>query len=386
MKNSYMPHDVPASRSRFAIIGNQAFALLNFRTPLIREIISRGHSVYALAPDFDDDTSSQVEALGAVPVPISLSRIGLNPLRDSLDAFALRRVLAELNLDIILSFAIKPVIYGSLAARLAGVPDRYALIAGLGYAFGDDARRTPKSAAVHYAARGLYQIALSQTKKIFMQNPDDADDFVRLGIIPRKKIIAVNGTGVDLEGWRVLPSVIHPPTFVLAARLLTEKGIHDYVKAARLVKANTPQARFILLGGLDSNPNGIARGQVDQWVSEGIIEWQGHVPVRPWLAQSSVFVLPSYYREGIPRSIQEAMASGRPIITTDAPGCRETVIDGLNGFLVPARDPAAVASAMNRFIAEPELISQMGTESRKLAEERYDVRKVNAVMIDAMGL
>lgn len=371
---------------RFAIIGNQAFSLLNFRSPLIREIVSRGHAVYALAPDFDEKTSAHVRALGAEPVSISLSRTGLNPIRDAADVARLRRVLAVLTPDTVLSFAIKPVIFGTLAARLARMPNRYALIAGLGYAFGEDARKTPKSAAIHYAARGLYRLALSQAEKVFMQNPDDADDFVSLGIVPRSKIVVVNGTGVDLSDWPLLPPVTAPPTFVLAARLLAEKGILDYVAAARIVKARYPTARFILLGGLDSNPNGIARAEVEQWVTEGVIEWHGHVPVRPWLAQASVFVLPSYYREGVPRSIQEAMASGRPIITTDAPGCRETVTEGVNGYFIAPRDPQGLALAMRKFIDEPDRIVSMGNESRKLVEKRFDIRDVNRTMIETMGL
>lgn len=375
-----------AASSSIAIIGNQGFSLINFRSPLISEIVARGHRVYALAPDFDAETEAQIRALGAEPVSISLSRTGLNPFRDVADVVRLRKVLAGLDLDTVLSFAIKPVIYGTLAARLAGIPNRFALIAGLGYAFGEGARAGLRNALVHYTARGLYRFALSQAEKVFMQNPDDADDFVRLGIVGRDKIVPVNGTGVELDRWPPLPPVAEPPTFMLAARLLAEKGVFDYVEAARLIKARTPAARFLLLGALDSNPTGITGAQVEKWVAEGIIEWPGHVPVRPWLAQASVFVLPSYYREGVPRSIQEAMASARPIITTDAPGCRETVIDGVNGYLVPPRDPAAVAAAMERFIAEPGLIASMGRESRRLAEARFDVREVNAAMIEAMGL
>lgn len=371
---------------RFAIISNQAFSLLNFRAPLIREILSRGHAVYALAPDFDNETEARIRALGAVPVSISLSRTGLNPVSDAVDIMRLRKVLAGLELNTVLSFAIKPVIYGTLAARLARVPTRFALIAGLGYAFGEDARKTPKSAAIHYAARTLYHLALSQAAKVFMQNPDDADEFVSLGIVPRSKIVLVNGTGVDLKDWPVLPIVTRPPTFVLAARLLAEKGVREYVAAARIVKTWHPTARFILLGGLDSNPNGIARPEVERWVSDGVVEWPGHVPVRPWLSQASVFILPSYYREGVPRSIQEAMASGRPIITTNAPGCRETVLNGINGFIVPPRDPDALAAAISRFIEQPELISKMGAASRAYVEEKFDVRNVNRTMLKTMRL
>lgn len=175
-------------------------------------------------------------------------------------------------------------------------------------------------------------------------------------------------------------------TFLLAARLLREKGIMEYAEAARIIKQKYPGTRFILLGSLDSNPGSLSMGEVKQWVSEGIIEWPGHVQdMSRWMAQASVYVLPSY-REGVPRSTQEAMAMARPVITTDAPGCRETVIDGKNGFLVPVRDAKALADSMERFILQPELIERMGKASRLIAEERFDVHKVNQVILREMGL
>jgi len=166
---------------------------------------------------------------------------------------------------------------------------------------------------------------------------------------------------------------------------LRDKGVLEFVGAARALKARNPSARFVLVGGLDSNPEAIEASQIALWVNDGIVEWHGHVDMRSWLSQTSVFVLPSY-REGVPRSTQEAMAMARPIITTDVPGCRETLVEGRNGFLVPPRNPAAIASAMERFILQPELISSMGAQSRRLAEERFDVRVINDLMIRTMKL
>jgi glycosyltransferase involved in cell wall biosynthesis len=173
---------------------------------------------------------------------------------------------------------------------------------------------------------------------------------------------------------------------MLMARLLREKGIYEYVEAARAVRQQHPHARFLLLGGTDPNPGALTREEVAAWVAEGVVEWLGHVDnVRPWIASTSVYVLPSY-REGKPRSTQEAMAMSRPVITTDAPGCRDTVIEGVNGFLVPVRDSAALADAMMRFIDQPELIPRMGRESRRIAEERFDVHRINRVMLVEMGI
>jgi glycosyltransferase involved in cell wall biosynthesis len=169
--------------------------------------------------------------------------------------------------------------------------------------------------------------------------------------------------------------------------MLKEKGIFDFVEAARLVRESYAGARFLIVGGTDQNPESIKESQLHAWVAEGILAWTGHVnDVRPWLAKSSVFVLPSYYREGLPRGNQEAMAMGRPIITTDWVGCRETVKDGVNGFLVPIREPKAVAQAMIRFIEAPELIEKMGLEGRRMAEERFDVHTINKQIMEVLGL
>lgn len=370
---------------RFAIIGNYAPSLINFRGPLIEDILARGHEVFALGPDIDAATAQALRALGAKHVEISLSRAGLNPLADLGTMLSLYRTLARIKPDVVLSFGIKPIIYGTFAARLIGVPRRFVLIAGLGYAFIENGRASVQKTVIHYVARWFYRLALPQADRVFVQNPDDADDLVRLGISSREKIVRVNGTGVDLEVWKPAPPVLSPVTFTFIGRLLRDKGVLEFVEAARKVKAAHPHTRFLLVGGLDDNPESIRKEDVEGWVQEGILEWPGHVPVQPFLEQTSVFVLPSY-REGVPRSTQEAMAMARPVITTDSVGCRETVVEGRNGFLVPPRDPEAIAGGMRKFIASPDLIASMGAESRKLAEERFDVRKVNAAMIEAMGL
>lgn len=350
-------------------------------------MVHRGHEVLALAPDYDDRTQAKIKDLGAVPVDYRLSRTGLNPFRDIWDFFCLVRLLKRLRPDVTLAYSIKPVIYGTLAAFLARVPQRFALIEGLGYSFtAGDEKESLKKKIVTHIAKTLYRLALPRATKVFFLNKDDFSDFISWKLIKPNKAFLLGPIGVDLEHYFYAPPVKAPATFILVARLLREKGIAEFAQACRIVKQKYPNTRFILLGGLDTNPGAISREEVQCWVKEGILEWPGHVQdVRPWLAQSSVFVLPSY-REGVPRSTQEAMAMGRPVITTDAPGCRETVVDGVNGFLVPVRDVDALASAMERFINEPELIERMGKESRRIAEERFDVHKINAQFLQAMGL
>lgn len=366
------------SRLCICIIGNQASSLLNFRGPLISFLIARGHEVSALAPDYDESTRSAVSALGASPVDYSLSRSGMNPLRDVADTLRLVMLFRQRKPDITLAFAFKPAIYGTLAAWLAWVPLRFAMIEGLGYVFtptqGADRLKRKMLETVVFL---LCAIALRRAERVFFLNGDDLAQFSDRRILSSHRAFLLGGIGVDLEEWPAAPAVTGPVTFLLAARLLREKGIIEYARAAKLIKQRHPNTRFILLGSLDSNPGALSRREIDEWIADGTLDWPGYVPdVRPWLAQTSVFVFPSYYREGVPRITQEAMAMARPVITTDAPGCRETVIDGKNGFLVPVRNPGALADAMERFILQPELIERMGRASRQIAEERFDVREV----------
>lgn len=371
---------------RLGIIANQAFSISNFRGPLIREMVSRGVTVYALAPDYDDASRAAVAALGALPVDSSMSRTGMNPFRDVLDMLRLAIQLRRLKLDATFSYFIKPVIYGTLAARLACVPKRFAMIEGAGYVFIESDKSSLRRNVLRTLVTQLYRLGLNQAQRVFMLNQDDKKLFVKSGMVNAAKVQLIDGIGLDLDYFQVVPLAFQTTCFILVARLLREKGVYDYVDAARRVKVIHPDARFLLLGNVDLNPGSIPEEKVHAWVTEGVVEWPGQVSdVRSWIAEASVFVLPSY-REGLPRSTQEAMAMGRPIITTDMPGCRETVVEGVNGFMVPVRNPEALAQAMLYFIEQPSLIPQMGAESRRMAEEKFDVHKINAEILAAMGI
>jgi glycosyltransferase involved in cell wall biosynthesis len=372
---------------RVAIISSQAFSLGNFRGPLIRELVARGVQVFALAPDYVPQTRDAVAALGAQPVAYRLQRAGLRPLRDVIDTLRLLALLRRLRPDATLAYFVKPVIYGGLAARMARVPQRYALIEGAGYVFADHAAQSWYRRVLRAAVSGMYRLALQGARRVFVLNQEDGRLFLDHGLVRAVQLVCLGGIGVDLDEFAAAPPVTAPVTFVLVARLLREKGVGEYVAAARLVRAVYPRSRMLLVGGVDENPGALTNQQVQAWVDEGVVEWTGPVPdVRPWLRQASVCVLPSFYREGVPRSLQEAMAMGRPLITTDWVGCRDTVEPGRNGFLVPVRDVAALAAAMRRFVEQPELIVSMGAASRRLAEQRFDARRVNARMLDAMGV
>jgi glycosyltransferase involved in cell wall biosynthesis len=369
------------------IIGNQAFSLLNFRGQLIADMVTRDIETFALAPDYDESIRAAVRTLGAEPVDYSLSRTGMNPMKDAADMLRLAFLLRRLKPDITLGYAIKPVIYGTLAAWFAQVPHRFAMVEGLGYVFTPSREKdTLKRRVLRGIVELLYTTALKHADRVFFLNKDDIEEFLVRRLITPKRTFLLGGIGVDLDYWRPVPAIKNPVTFLLAARLLREKGIAEFAGAAKIIKKRFPNTRFILLGGLDTNPGGLSQSEVEGWSAEGTIEWHGHVQdVRSWLMKTSIFVLPSY-REGVPRSTQEAMAMARPVITTDAPGCRDTVIDGKNGFLVPVRNVDALAAAMERFILQPDLIEKMGKASRRIAEERFDVHKVNQVILKEMGI
>lgn len=372
--------------ARIAIISNQAFSLTNFRGPLILEMVARGCTVYALAPDYDTSSRQAVEALGAISIDYSMSRAGMNPVRDLLDLCKLAFLLRSLKPDISFGYFIKPVIYGTLAARLAGVRKRYAMIEGAGYVFIEDKTGNWRRTLLRKFATGLYRLGLGAANRVFMLNADDKQLFVEERMVEAEKVQLINGIGLNLDHFVMTAPALEPFTFILVARLLREKGIFEYVEAARIVKARYPLARFVLLGSIDLNPGSVSEATVKQWTEEGVIEWPGQVDdVRAWIAQASVFVLPSY-REGLPRSTQEAMAMGRAIITTDVPGCRDTVIDGLNGYIVPARNADALAKAMLKMLAQPQLLASMGQQGRVIAEQRFDVNKINKTILDVMEI
>ncbi|OSZ44472.1 glycosyltransferase family 1 protein [Alcaligenes faecalis] len=360
------------------LIAHHAGSLLNFRGDWIRSLCTSGGRVICLAPDYSDQEKTAVRALGAEAIDYGLRRTGMNPLRDLWDTWTLSLLLRKLRPDVAFAFSTKPVIYGTLAAWLANVKRRVAMIEGVGFVFTDSAQPLGwRRRMLRFLVSLLYKSALQRADQVIFLNQDDRNEFVSRGLALKERTMVLGGIGVDLEAWRVAPSIRKPVTFLLAARLLREKGVLEYVEAAKQVLAVHPDVRFLLLGGLDSNPGALSQSDVQAWVNEGVLEWPGHVDIKPWMTQASVFVLPSW-REGVPRSTQEAMAMGRPIITTDAPGCRETVIEGVNGYRVPVRDIQALKHAMLLFIENPGMIEPMGEASRRLAEERFDVNMVNA--------
>ena len=377
----------PGTGKTIVLLSSSSLSLVVFRGEFMRKLAGRGLRVIALAPDFDPSGRERVRGLGAEPMDITLERTGLSPLRDLRDTVRLARLFRRLSPDAVVGYFIKPVIYGSIAATLARVPRRFALIAGLGYIFTDSGLRDNwRRKALRFAVSSLYRLALSLCDRVFFLNRDDRDSFLSAGRVAEDKVVLLPSEGIDLDRFSPAPPVTSPIRFLLIARLLREKGLFEFAEAARIVRERHPEAEFHLVGGADPNPGALSPDVVEGWVREGVLEWKGEIAdVRPAIAMSSVYVLPSY-REGKPISTQEAMAMARPIITTDVPGCRDTVEEGVNGFLVPVRDSRALAEAMIRFVEDPGLIAVMGAQSRRIAERNFDVAAINETIVAAIGL
>lgn len=370
--------------ARIVILGSYGESLLQFRGSLIRRLLAEGHEVIGAAPAGDLSVRDTLESWGARYKCVPMDRTGINPGRDLQTLYRLHRLFVREKPDIFLGYTIKPVVYGLLAAWLADVPSRYAMITGLGTAFMEvDSLR---QLLLQSLASALYSFSLRTSEKVIFQNPDDAYLFcVRRLVGGPEEVALVNGSGVDLEEFRPAPFP-KKLTFLLTARLLRDKGIYEYMAAARQVKRRHEGIRFLLVGYRDESPRAVPQEDLEQWIKEGVVEYLGRQEdVRPALKECSVFVLPSY-REGTPRTVLEAMAMGRPIITTDVPGCRQTVERDRNGFLVPPKDVQGLARAMTHFIGEEEMIRNMGAESRLMAAERFDVHKVNETLLDVLEL
>jgi glycosyltransferase involved in cell wall biosynthesis len=346
-------------------------------------LVKNGVQVIVFAPGISIDLHARLVSLGAEPIEIRMNRAGINPLSDLLSLVDLYIKLWKYKPDVVFSYFIKPVIFGTIAAFFARVRVRVAMIEGLGYVFTYldkelNFRRRVLKAIVSF----LYRISLNFASRVVFLNPDDQAEFVTMKLVKEKNSVCIGGIGVDLDRWRSenLPTSV---SFLMVARLLREKGVFEYAEAAKYVKLKYPGTSFILLGGLDQNPGAIQLEQVAAWHSHDVLTWLGHLPVAEHIKAASVYVLPSY-REGVPVSTMEAMAMGRPIITTDVPGCRETVVDGVNGFMVPAKDAVALAEKMIWFIENPSSIVAMGAASRKMAEEKFDVQKINAKLMQIL--
>ena len=375
--------------NRILLIGTTAECVYNFRKDLILTLVAKGYEVYAFTTDYIPSELEKISALGATPVPYVFSRGGLNPLNEFKNTIILYQKIKKINPYLVLSYFAKPAIFGTLAAKMAKVPRIFAMLEGLGYTFTDQPEGlSTKTKFIKQSQIALFKLSLPLADGVIFLNHDDPKDLLIHNKMQVKNVHVPVVTGADKEAFPY--SARHPKNnvnFLFIGRLLKEKGINEFIEASKIVKNRHPQAKFVVLGAVDnSNLGSLTGDDVKKLVETDLIIYPGRVDnIAQWIEESDVFVLPSY-REGVPKSTQEAMAIGRAVITTDVPGCRETVIDGVNGFLVPKWNPQALAEKMSYFIENPEIITQMGEESYKIAEKKFDSRRVNENMINILGL
>lgn len=361
---------------------NSAWNLLNFRSGLIRTLVANGHTVVLAAPS--DEHVPALQALGARFINLPMSTHGINPLSDMALLWRFVLELRHERPDVLMVYTAKPNIYGSLAAHALGIPV-VNNIAGLGSAF-------IKGGWLALVLITLYRLALTSSRRVFFQNPDDCRQFLDAGLVRAAQCAVLPGSGVDIKRFRPVPlpslqmsddrvgQIANDRHFVflLVARLLKDKGVKEFAEAARLLKPKFPWAEFILLGFKDSqNPNAVSEEQLASWQQKGwLTYWGSCSDVREPLAIADCVVLPSY-REGTPRSLLEAAAMGRPLVATDVPGCREVVQHGVNGLLCRSRDAQDLADQMQVILQmPPEQLAQMGQASRQYVEDRFDEQRV----------
>ncbi|NQZ45282.1 MAG: glycosyltransferase family 4 protein [Flavobacteriaceae bacterium] len=365
------------------IICSVAYSLINFRKDFIEALLANGYRVWCAAPDYAESIRNEVEGLGAQTVDFNLQRKGLDPLKDLKSIDELRDIMLRLEIDFVFAYTIKPVIYGSFAARRAQLKT-FSLITGLGFTFSGVSL---KSKLLGHVSKILYRRALRHDNIAIFQNKDDQQLFVEKKILPRnRESFVVNGSGINLDRFRSKTEAEYQTgdcvNFILIGRLMVEKGIALYLDAASHFHQKGIKANFHVVGGPPDNMQAMEE-RLKTLHDQGVIVHHGvQKDVRPYLYQAGIFVLPTYYREGVPRSILEALAIGMPIITTDTPGCKETVIEGENGFLLAPKTLQPLIDAMAYFIGSPEKISTMGKRSRTLAENKFDVHLINTDLLE----
>jgi glycosyltransferase involved in cell wall biosynthesis len=365
---------------KILIFGTVPNDLLNFRADLIQDIKKKGYKVIASSSALDSNSIMHMKKLDIEYESIYLKRHSLSLIGEIRTFINLLNLLKKQKPNLVLAHGIKLVIWGGISSRIRKTPF-YALITGLGFAFqGKSFKRKLLTKFVSF----LYKIALKNSEAVIFQNTDNRNLFIENGIVPKSKTHIVNGSGVDIKKFSFSEQPKTNISFLLVARLLGEKGLREYASAAKVVKDQFPDVEFDIVGAEDESLDAISIDEVKSWSK--YINYNGSTDdVRPYIKKCHVYVLPSYH-EGLPRSTLEAMSMGRPIITTNASGCKETVEEGKNGFMVPVGSSEELARKMIWFIKNEEKIKIMGKRSRIIVENRFDVRGVNKEMMKILGI
>ena len=367
---------------KILVLSSNTNSLIQFRLDMMKSFQSRGYTVVAAGDAPEEKWSDYFSAMGIRYRQIFVQRNGMNPKNDLKTLSSIKKLLQEERPDKIFAYQAKSIVYGGAAAKQLRIKEFYPLIAGVGSIF---VSKGIKIKIVRAILSLQYRHAMNKAPIVFFQNNDDVELFLKKKIVKRSQVCVINGSGVNLDIFTPMP-IPEQTAFLSVSRLIKDKGVREYLSAARIVKERYPHTRFMLVGPFDSNPSAIKPEELKPYIDDNVIEYFGEQrDVRPYLGQCSVFVLPSY-REGVPKTVLEAMASQRAIITTDAPGCRDTVIDGENGYLVPVGDAVALADKMIELLNSPDQIAVMAKKGRRIAEEKYDVNKINKNICDAMKM
>ena len=367
---------------KIVVMSSHTPSLFWFRMDMMKHFQTLGYEVVAIGNEDEATWIEHFQKHNVRYLSVDISRTGTDPRKDVAAFQGLHRVLRKEMPDKIFTYQAKTIIFGTLAARSLGIRDIYPLIAGMGSVF---LHNDLKSAAIRKILFAEYKVALHKCPVVFFQNQDDAQIFLDRKLVKTSQVCLIHGSGVNLDRFSMLPM---PSTtaFLCISRLIRDKGVYEYLEACRAIRKEFPQVRCLLVGPFDSNPSALKAEELQPFIDDGSVEYYGEQEdVRPFLEQCSVFVLPSY-REGTPKTVLEAMACGRAVITTDTPGCRETIIDGESGYFVPPRNIEKLSEKMQDFIAEPWKAANMGVKGRLRAEELFDVNKVNLEIAKVMDL
>ena len=367
---------------KIVVLSGHTKSLFWFRKDLMESFLKLGHTVYAIGSESPDEWTIKFSEMGVEYRQISIQRNGLNPLNDLEFIKKLYRILNELKPDKIFSYQAKTIIYGSISSSLNSISEYYPLVAGLGSVFRG---RGTKNMVLKTILRLEYRLAFKLSKQVIFQNEDDGNYCLDHKIVSKEKIRFINGSGVNLDSFKP-QELSHQTCFLFIGRLIKDKGIVEYLEASKKIKEKYPDCRCLLVGPYDTNPSALKEKELRPYIDDNTIEYFGEQEdVRPFLQQCTTFVLPSYH-EGTPKTVLEAMAASRAIITTDAPGCRETVINGQNGFLVQVKNSTMLYHKMEYLHLNPDINRQMGQRSLELVREKFDVKLVNESIHRIMGL
>lgn len=367
---------------KIAVLASHTPSLFWFRIDMMKDFIRNGHIVIALGSEPEADWKDKFSINEIEYRQLPVERNGLNPFKDLATFIYLYQFMKKEKPDKVFAYQAKTVVYGSMAAKLNGISEIYLLIAGLGSIFTGTGF---KNKLIKIIMKIEYRIACSCSKRTFFQNNDDRNEFINYGLIKVNKTVIINGSGVNLDRFKPAPFPDRSACLFIG-RLLKDKGIIEYLEACKQIKEKYPEMNCLLVGPYDSNPSSLKPDELRPYIEKEIITYYGEqIDVRAFISECSFFVLPSYH-EGTPKTVLEAMAMGRPVITTNAPGCRETVVDGVNGFLTEVKNVKELVDKIEYFITNPEKCKEMGLAGYQIVKEKYDVRIINKVILEMMGL